>query len=116
MLTGTLLFFALGVELFEIGPQVAGFLLVLDAREDHLGTRNLGARILDVFEECRLAPDDAGFLVQMCIRDRAGGAMRAADFIALTCLVRRDDGGHLVERQRHVFHAALAGIVGDRCV
>src|SRR5450631_488886 len=65
-------------ELLEIGPKVAGFLFVLDAGEDHLGARNLGARILDVVLEGRLAPDDAGVLVGVGIAEAGRAAGMAA--------------------------------------
>src|SRR3569833_2312329 len=42
-----LFLFAGSVELLEIGPQVLGLGLVLNAREDHLGVLDLGPRILD---------------------------------------------------------------------
>ena len=54
---------AVRVELFEVCPQVGGFLRVLDARENHLGARDLAARILDVLLERRLVPSDAGILI-----------------------------------------------------
>jgi hypothetical protein len=62
------------VELRNIGPQIAYFLFVLDASEDHLGARNLGARVLDVFLEDRLGPGDPGTLVRIAIVE----AFRAA--------------------------------------
>src|SRR6266404_162837 len=51
------------VVLREIGPEIACFLLVLDAGEDHLGAGNLGPGVLDVVEELFLAPGNAGILV-----------------------------------------------------
>ena len=42
---------ALGVELFDVGPQVFDFLFVLDAGEDHLGTGDFGPWVLDVFAQ-----------------------------------------------------------------
>ena len=56
-------FLPLGIELREVGPQVVGFGLVLDAGEDHLGAGNFRLRVLDVVEEHVLAPGDAGVLV-----------------------------------------------------
>ena len=55
------------IKLVEIGPQVPGFLLVLDAGEDHLGVGNLGARILDVFFKRRLIPRDIRTLVGVAV-------------------------------------------------
>src|SRR5882762_7002081 len=49
-------------ELLEIGPKVADFCLVLGSREKHLRVGDLGARVLDVFLECLLAPGNAGAL------------------------------------------------------
>src|SRR6266849_710185 len=71
----TLALAAVGLELLEVAPEVAGFLLVLDAGEDHLGARHFGTRILDVALEGLLAPDDAGILVRIAVvepLDRAG--------------------------------------------
>src|ERR1700692_4925274 len=48
---------AVGVELADIGPQIADLLLVFDAGKDHLGAGHLGARVLDVLLELRLVPD-----------------------------------------------------------
>lgn len=50
---------AVGLELRDVGPQVVDLLVVLDAGEDHLGARDHGLRIVDVFLEVRLVPDDA---------------------------------------------------------
>src|ERR1700675_118417 len=63
----TLLLRAIRTKLFEIGPQVTRFLHILDAGEDHLGIRDLGARVLDVVLEGGFAPNDAGVLVSVCI-------------------------------------------------
>src|SRR5581483_4603214 len=58
-----LLLLAVLVELRDVGPEVATFLLVLDAGEHHLGAGNFGLRVRDVFEELILVPGDAGALV-----------------------------------------------------
>jgi hypothetical protein len=47
---------ALGIELFEIRPQVLGRLFVLNPSEYHFGARNFRFRILDVFLESRRLP------------------------------------------------------------
>src|SRR5262245_25147761 len=60
---GILLLLSIGTVLFEIGPEVGGFLFVLDAGKDHLGVRNLGAWVFDVFLESLLVPGDAGIFV-----------------------------------------------------
>src|SRR6185437_212879 len=78
LIMAALLLFTLGVELLEIGPKFAGFLFVLDAGEDHLGARDFGLRILDVFLESRLAPDDAGILVGVGVAIVGRGAGVAA--------------------------------------
>ena len=72
---GLLFDIAVGIELFEVGPQVADLLFVLDAGEDHFGARDFGLGILDVFFEGRLIPDDARILVGIGIlvtRDATG--------------------------------------------
>ena len=51
----------------EVGPEVVGLLLVLDAGEHHLGAGDLRLRVLDVFEELILVPGDAGILVGLGI-------------------------------------------------
>src|SRR3974390_1549449 len=56
-------FFLVDPELRDIGPEIVGFFLVLDARENHLGARDLAAWILDVLLERRLVPSDAGILI-----------------------------------------------------
>src|SRR5215203_2434328 len=58
---------AVGLELRQVGPQVGGLLLVLDAGEDHLGAGHLGARVLDVFLERVLAPSDPRVLVGITV-------------------------------------------------
>ena len=71
---GLLFNIAVGIELFEVGPQVVDLLFVLDAGEDHFSTRDFGLGI-DVFLEGRLIPDDARILVGiriLVIRDAAG--------------------------------------------
>jgi hypothetical protein len=62
-----LLFFAIGPELFEIGPQIIGFLFVLNAGKNHLCPWNLGTRVLDVFLKCGFAPGDTGCLIGIAI-------------------------------------------------
>src|ERR1700736_1175111 len=86
-----LLLAAVGLELAHVGPQVARFLLVLDAREEHLGAGNPGARVLDVFLEGRLAPGDARILVGVAVVVAFGGAgLAAVDAVELrTDLVLR---------------------------
>src|ERR1700674_3326829 len=69
-----LLLLAGGVELLEVGPQIGGLLLVLDAGEHHLGPRYLGPRILDVFLERRLVPGNAGVLVGLAVSEPFDGA------------------------------------------
>src|SRR5262249_21253104 len=70
-----LLFSAVRTELLVLGREVAGFVFVLDAGENHLGVGNLGARIFDVFLEGCLIPSDTGILVGVGVvelGDRAG--------------------------------------------
>src|SRR5260370_41381562 len=63
----SLLNVAVLVELRHIGPQVADLFFALYAGEYHLGARNLGAGILDVFLEHGLAPGDSGTLVGVTV-------------------------------------------------
>src|SRR5262249_3334952 len=74
----SLLLVAVRLELADIGPQVAGLLLVLDAGEEHLGAGDLGARILDVVLEGRLAPGDARILVGVAVIVARGRSRLAA--------------------------------------
>src|ERR1700686_3581812 len=75
---------AVGVELADIGPQIADLLLVFDASEDHLGAGHLGPRVLDVVLEFRLVPDDAGILVGVGIGEIGDAAgMPAVDAVEL---------------------------------
>jgi hypothetical protein len=62
-MSSNLLFVAVRTELFEVGPQVAGFLFVLDAGKNHLGIGNFGAWILDIVLEGRFIPGQARILV-----------------------------------------------------
>src|SRR6185312_10103558 len=63
MVPRRLLLFAVGVELLEIGEQVAGLLLILQSSVDHLGAGYFRLGILDVLAECCLVPGQAGLLV-----------------------------------------------------
>src|SRR6185437_9852819 len=65
-------------ELADIGPEVGDLLRVLDARKDHLGAWDHRARIVDVFLERVLAPDDAGRLVGLGIAETRSRARVAA--------------------------------------
>src|SRR6516165_4891854 len=70
-----LLLLSVLVELRDVGPEILGFLLVLDACEGHLGVGNLCLGVLDVVEELVLVPGDAGVLVGIGIAEafhRAG--------------------------------------------
>src|SRR3954467_1892765 len=58
-----LLLFAVSIEVFEIGPQIVDFLVVLDAGEGHPRAGNLLRRTLDVFVKRVVLPRDAGALV-----------------------------------------------------
>src|SRR5581483_3410095 len=51
------------VEGVQVGDQVLDLLFVLDARERHLGARNLRLRVLNVLGERRLVPGDPRLLV-----------------------------------------------------
>src|SRR5262245_20370042 len=81
---GKLLFVAVGPELLEISPKVAGLFFVLDARKNHFGVRDLGPGVLDVILECRLIPGEPGILVRVRIavlRNRTGmTALKAVEY------------------------------------
>src|ERR1700681_636462 len=77
-LRGALLGLSVLVVLREKRPQIAGFFLVLDAGEYHLGAGNLRLRVLDVVLEFGLAPGDAGILVSVRIGKARGRAGLAA--------------------------------------
>src|SRR5258707_15708184 len=77
--TGASLLLSVLVVLREKRPEVAGFLLVLDSGEYHLGTGNLRLRVLDVVLELGLVPGDAGILVGI----RVGITLRRAGVAAL---------------------------------
>src|SRR6266851_8894969 len=68
---------AVGSELLEIAPQIRDLLVALDAGKNHLGARNLGARISDVFFERFLAPGDAGVLVRIAVTEAINSASLA---------------------------------------
>src|SRR5260370_12434606 len=76
--TGASLLLSVLVVLREKRPEVAGFLLVLDAGEYHLGAGNLCLGVLDVVLELDLVPGDAGILVGI----RVGITLRRAGVAA----------------------------------
>src|SRR5580704_1117765 len=77
-----LFLFAVRAELAEIGPQIAGFLFILDAGENHFGAGNLRAWVLDVILERRFVPGDAGTLVGVgIVVIRRGAGMAAIDAV-----------------------------------
>src|SRR6476661_428335 len=104
------------VVLRQKRPEVAGFLLVLDSGEYHLGTGDLCLRVLDVVLELGLVPGDAGVLVGVRIGitlSRAGMAavepveLRAdlvlgafADRVAGYAFIERGLAGRDVLRER----------------
>src|SRR5580698_1290586 len=69
---------AVGFELADISPEIVDLLRVLDAGKDHFGAGHHAARILDVFLELRLVPDDAGVLVGVGIIEAVDAAGMAA--------------------------------------
>src|SRR6266446_10153356 len=73
-----LLLTATSGELLEIAPQIRDFLVALDTGKDHLGTRNLGPRISDVFLERFFIPGNAGVLVSVAVTEAVNRARLAA--------------------------------------
>ena len=70
--------------MLEIGNHVVDVLLTGDSREDHLGAGHHAARILDVFLEFFLVPDDAGILVGVGVVEAGDGAgMPAVEAVEL---------------------------------
>jgi hypothetical protein len=69
---------AVGSELLEIAPQIRDVLVALDIGKNHLGARNLRARIFDVFLERFLVPNDAGVLVCIAVAEALNRASLAA--------------------------------------
>src|SRR5262249_60704779 len=64
-----------GIGLREVGPQIVGFLRVLDAGKGHLGAGYHGLRGLDVLFESLFVPSDSRILVGVAViksRNRAG--------------------------------------------
>src|SRR6516165_603802 len=100
-----LLLLSVLVELRDVGPEILGFLLVLDACEGHFGVGNLCLGVLDVVEELVLVPGDAGVLVGIGIAEafhRAGLAaveavQHGADLV-LGVLADRVAGEAFLER------------------
>src|SRR5258706_16054856 len=84
---GGLLGLSVLVVLLKKRPEIAGFLLVLDSGEYHLGTGNLRPGVLDVVLELGLVPGDAGILVGI----RVGITLRRAGVAALEPVEFRAD-------------------------
>src|ERR1700726_939623 len=55
------------VELVEVGPEIGGVALALDAGEDHLGAGHVGLGIRDVGLEGALTTSKAGLLVCVAV-------------------------------------------------
>jgi hypothetical protein len=49
--------------LLEISDDIVDIVIVRQPRENHLGARNLGAWILEIFLQGRFIPGDAGIFV-----------------------------------------------------
>src|SRR4051794_26526750 len=75
---GRLLLLSVRTELAEVSPEVIALLLALDAGEDHLGARNLRARIGDVGLKRLLVPGEARILVRIGVAVVGCGARLAA--------------------------------------
>src|SRR5580693_8729418 len=105
---------AVGVELTDVGPQIVDPLLVFDAGEGHFGTRNHGARALDVLLESRLVPDDARILIGVRIVEiRHGAGMPAVEPVQLGAdLVRRVRPDRVAGRAHIENLLALVGVLG----
>src|SRR5580698_4783406 len=80
---------AVGFELADISPEIVDLLRVLDAGKNHFGAGHHAARILDVFLELRLVPDDAGVLIGV-------GIIEAVDAARMTAVEAVQHGADLV--------------------
>src|SRR5260370_35188916 len=97
---GGLLGLSVLVVLLKKRPEIAGFLLVLDSGEYHLGTGNLRPGVLDVVLELGLVPVDAGILfgirVGITLRRAGVAAVQPLEFRAAPVLgaFAHRAGGH----------------------
>src|ERR1700751_5890065 len=66
-------------ELLEIGDDIVDVLILRQPGKDHLGPRNLGARVLQIFLQGRLVPGDARILVGIAVAVVRIGPGLAAD-------------------------------------
>src|SRR5258707_9218742 len=110
--TGASLLLSVLVVLREKRPEVAGFLLVLDAGEHHLGAWNLRLGVLDVVLELGLVPGDAGILVGV----RIGIALRRAGVAAVEPVEFRADLVLGAFADRVTGHAFIDRILAGRDV
>src|SRR6266436_8832858 len=110
--TGASLLLSVLVVLREKRPEVAGFLLVLDSGEYHLGTGNLRLRVLDVVLELGLVPGDAGILVGI----RVGITLRRAGVAAVEPVELRTDLVPGAFADRVAGHAFIERGLADRDV
>jgi hypothetical protein len=62
-----LLGFTIRTKLADKGPKIVYFRFVLDPGKDHLGARDFGAWIFDIFLESRFVPRDSGILVGIAV-------------------------------------------------
>src|SRR5258708_39669398 len=110
--TGASLLLSVLVVLREKRPEVAGFLLVLDAGEHHFGAWNLRLGVLDVVLELGLVPGDAGILVGI----RVGIALRRAGVAAVEPVEFRADLVLGAFADRVTGHAFIERSLADRDV
>src|SRR5258708_13227833 len=115
--TGASLLLSVLVVLLEKRPEVAGFLLVLDSGEYHLGAGNLCLGVLDVVLELGLVPGDARILVGIRVGitlSRAGvAAVEPIEFradLVLGAFADRVTGHALIERG-----LASRDVLRERC-
>src|SRR5262245_14548 len=97
-------------ELLKVGPQIGGFLLVLDAGKGHLGAGYPGPRILDVFLESLFVPGDSRTLIGLAVIE----SFNRAGLAAVEPVLRRADLVLRVLADRMARHAFFEGLLTGR--
>jgi len=65
-------YFFLGGRLLQIGYEISPFILLLQACEHHLCSRNILSRVLKIHPECVLPPGDTLVLVSLGVSEALG--------------------------------------------
>jgi hypothetical protein len=59
--------FTVGPKLLELGDDIVDVRILRRAWENHLGAGNLGARVFQIFLQCRHVSSDARILVDIAV-------------------------------------------------